>query len=158
MKTKLIIAFALLTGSAFAANIVCYKLSTGEITSAVPHGHTLNASPGEGTLTISDAGYAGLIASNVWPTPFIVSNNVFRAMTVAEVSDRRAKQEADLDNERLLKACELVTNQRINAIITRIIQINPASSNSLNAAMLTGPELRQAIMDEYKTLPSTTPP
>jgi hypothetical protein len=48
----------------------------------------------------------------------------------------------------VIAALAKIQNARINAIIDRIIQINPASSNSLSRARLTNAELKQAIREE----------
>ena len=48
----------------------------------------------------------------------------------------------------VIKAVVLVENARLNAICDRIIAINPASSNTLNAVKMTPAQLKAAVIQQ----------
>lgn len=79
---------------------------------------------------IDDAQAFSIMLSNRLET---ARANRFDNMTKDEVTD-------------LLIASIKVENARINAIVNRIIAINPASTNALNKVKMTNQELREAII------------
>jgi hypothetical protein len=73
------------------------------------------------------------------------------AAIVAAMQARREQSEAAVgiyEPVEVIAALAKIQNARINAIIDRIITINPASSNTLSRARLTNAELKQAIREE----------